>query len=167
MDIVPTLRMYRDTSKEFATKYMWWFFLIQQAPLPERMIGADPKFFLEQHFKMQNTTPGALTEEALNQYIRCFCTPEAIHASCEDYRAAAEIDLEMDEGDEVAGRKVGCPVHVLWGTRGAIGKLWNVIDVWKQHASGIVSGRGLDAGHYLAEEQPEEVLHELLRFFED
>ena len=167
MDIVPTLRMYRDTTKEFATKYMWWFFLIQKTPLPERMIGADPQFFLEQHFEMQNGTPGAITAEAMKEYVRCFCTAEAIHASCEDYRAAAEIDLEMDEADQMAGRKVACPVHALWGTKGAIGKLWDVIEVWKEHANGTVSGKALDAGHYLAEEQPEEVLHELLSFFEN
>lgn len=165
MDIVPTLRMYQDTNKEFATKYMWWFFLIQKAPLPEHMIGADPQFFLEQHLKMQNGTPGALTQEAIKEYMRCFCTPEAIHASCEDYRAAAEIDLEMDKADIDVGHKVTCPVHVLWGAKGAIGKLWDVIDVWKQHATGPVSGKALDAGHYLAEEQPEQVLSELLRFF--
>jgi haloacetate dehalogenase len=70
MDIVPTLRMYQDTTKEFATRYMWWFFLIQNAPLPEHMIGADPQFFLEQHFKMQNGTPGALTKEAMSEYVR-------------------------------------------------------------------------------------------------
>src|SRR6267154_937522 len=96
MDIVPTLRMYRDTSKEFATKYMWWFFLIQKAPLPEHMIGADAAFFLEQHFELQSGTSGAPTDEALQEYKRCFCTPEAIQASCEDFRAAADIDLEMD-----------------------------------------------------------------------
>jgi haloacetate dehalogenase len=123
MDIVPTLRMYGDTNKEFATKYMWWFFLIQKAPLPEHMIEADPKFFLEEHFKMQNRTPGALTDEAMSEYARCFCVPEAIHAGCEDYRAAADIDLEMDETDERAGRKVTCPVHALWGAKGAIGDL--------------------------------------------
>ncbi|HET9284974.1 MAG TPA: alpha/beta hydrolase [Candidatus Angelobacter sp.] len=167
MDIVPTLRMYQDTNKEFATKYMWWFFLIQKTPLPEHMIGADPEFFLEQHFKMQNGTPGALTAEAMKEYVRCFCTPDAIHASCEDYRAAAGIDLDMDEADQKHGRKVSCPVHVLWGAKGAIGKLWDVIEVWKEHSTGVVSGKALNAGHYLAEEQPEEVLHELLRFFEN
>jgi haloacetate dehalogenase len=167
MDIVPTLRMYRDTSKAFATKYMWWFFLIQAAPLPEHMIGADPEFFLEQHLAMQNGTPGALTEEALRDYKRCFCIPEAIHASCEDYRAAAEIDLKMDEADEKAGRKVEAPVLTLWGSKGAIGKLWSVLDVWRQHANGTVEGRALDCGHYLAEEQPQEVLKEFLRFFND
>lgn len=167
MDIVPTLRMYRDTSMEFATKYMWWFFLIQKAPLPEHMIGADPEFFLDQHFEVQNGTPGALTAEALAEYTRCFRTPEAIHASCEDYRAAAEIDLEMDAADERAGRKVEAPVLALWGAKGVLGKLWNVLEVWRQHASAPVEGRALDSGHYLAEEQPEEVLQEYLRFFRD
>lgn len=117
MDIVPTLRMYRDTSKEFATRYMWWFFLIQDAPLPEHMIAADPRFFLDQHFKVQNKTPGSLTAEALQEYRRCFSTPEAIHAGCEDFRAAADIDLEMDVADEKAGHKVQAPVLALWGAR--------------------------------------------------
>src|SRR4029450_6140396 len=128
-DIAPTLRMYRDTSKEFATKYMWWFFLIQKAPLPEHMIGADAAFFLEKHFELQSGTSGALTDEALEEYNRCFCTPDAIHASCEDYRASADIDLEMDEEDEKAGRKVECPVLALWGEKGALGKLWDVLKV--------------------------------------
>lgn len=165
MDIAPTLRMYRDTSKEFATKYMWWFFLIQKAPLPEHMIGADAAFFLEQHFELQSGTSGALTDEALAEYNRCFCTSDAIHASCEDYRASADIDLEMDEEDEKAGRMVECPVLALWGEKGALGKLWDVLEVWRQYARAPVQGRALDSGHYLAEEQPEEVLQELLRFF--
>ncbi len=165
MDIVPTLRMYRDTSKEFATKYMWWFFLIQKAPLPEHMISADPEFFLRHHFATQNGTPGALTEAAVREYIRRFCTPEAIHASCEDYRAAAEIDLEMDEVDERACRKIQVPILLLWGAKGAIGKFWNVLDVWREYASGTVEGRALSAGHYLAEEQPDEVLNALFHFF--
>jgi pimeloyl-ACP methyl ester carboxylesterase len=97
---------------------------------------------------------------------RVFCNPESIHASCEDYRAAADIDLEMDAADELAGRKVECPLHVLGGKRGAIGKLWDVIEVWKQHANGVVSGEALDAGHYLAEEEPDQVLEQLLRFFQ-
>ena len=167
LEILPTLRMYRDTSKEFATKYMWWFFLIQKAPLPEHMIGADPNFFLDEHFEMQNGTPGALAAEALEEYRRCFCTPETIHATCEDFRAAAEIDLEVDEADEKAGHKIEAPVLALWGGKGAVGKLWNVLEVWSQHADAPARGRGLDSGHYLAEEQPEHVLKEFLRFFSD
>ncbi len=167
LDIVPTLRMYRDTSKEFATKYMWWFFLIQKAPLPEHMIGADPNFFLDEHFAVQNGTPGALTTEALEEYRRCFCTPETIHATCEDFRAAAEIDLEMDQADEKAGHKIEAPVLALWGAKGEVGKLWNVLKVWSEHANAPAQGRALDGGHYLAEEQPEEVLQEFLHFFSD
>ena len=106
MDIVPTLTMYRETSQEFATEYMWWFFLIQKEPLPEHMIGADSLFFLNMHFEIQNGTPCALTDDALAEYGRCFCRPEAIHASCEDYRASADIDLEMDEADKKAVGKL-------------------------------------------------------------
>ena len=144
---------------------MWWFFLIQDAPLPEHMVGADAAFFLEQHFKLLNGPPGALTHEALEQYYRCFSTPETIHATCEDYRASADIDLEMDEADENAGRKIECPVLALWGEKGVLDKLWNVLEVWKRHAHAPVEGRALNCGHYLAEEQPEEVLRELQRFF--
>jgi haloacetate dehalogenase len=165
MDIVPTLTAYRGTNQEFATRYMWWFFLIQKEPLPEHMIGLDPAFFLHTHFDLQNGTPGALTDEAMAEYRRCFCRPEAIHASCEDYRAASSIDLEMDEADENAGRKIEAPLLVLWGGKGAVGALWNVMDVWRRHAKGPVQGRPLQAGHYLAEEQPEEVLGEMQRFF--
>jgi haloacetate dehalogenase len=167
MDIIPTLTMYRDTSKEFATKYMWWFFLIQKEPLPEHMIGCDSEFFLDKHFEMQNGTPRAITPEAMAEYKRCFCQADAIHASCEDYRAAATIDLEMDEADETDGRKVEAPVLALWGAKGAIGNLWHVLDVWRRHAKSAVNGRALDSGHYLPEEQPEEVLTELKRFFDE
>ncbi len=167
MDIVPTLRMYRDTSKEFATKYVWWFFLIQEAPLPEHVIGADTEFYLDRQLKALNGTPGALTAEAVNEYKRCFCNPETIHATCEDFRAAAGIDLEMDEADERAGRKIEAPVLALWGAKNVIGKLWNVLEVWRQHANASVEGRVLNCGHFLAEERPEEVLQEFLRFFGD
>ena len=165
MDIVPTLRMYRDTSKEFATRYMWWFFLIQDEPLPEHLIGCDPEFFLEQQLKILNGTPGALTADAVREYERCFRLPEAIHATCEDWRAAADIDLEMDAADEKAGHKIEAPVLALWGTKGTIGQLWNVAEVWRQHANKPVEGLALDCGHLLAEEQPDAVLDELLRFF--
>jgi haloacetate dehalogenase len=165
LDIAPTLTMYRETNQEFATRYMWWFFLIQKEPLPEHMIGADSLFFLDTHFASQNGTPGALTDEALAEYRRCFCRPEAIHSICEDWRAAADIDLEMDAADEKAGRKIKAPLRVLWSGKGVIGELWNVLGVWRRHADGPVEGRPLNCGHYLAEEQPEEVLTEMLRFF--
>jgi haloacetate dehalogenase len=166
MDILPTLFMYRNTNQEFATTYMWWFFLIQKEPLPEHMIGTDPLFFLKIHFEMQNGTPGALTDDALAEYQRCFSRPEAIHAICEDWRAAADIDLEMDEAEEKADRKIEAPLLALWAGKGAVGGLWNVLDVWRRHANGPVQGRPLEgAGHYLAEERPQETLAEMQKFF--
>lgn len=167
MDILPTLRMYRDTSKAFATAYVWWFFLAQPEPLPERMIACDAEFFIDQQLARLNATPGALAHEAVREYKRCFIRPETIHAVCEDYRAAADIDLEMDADDENAGRRIRAPVLVLWGARGTIATLWNVVDVWREYADTPVEGRALDCGHFLAEEQPDEVLRELLRFFDE
>jgi haloacetate dehalogenase len=166
MDIVPTLRMYRDTSKAFATAYVWWFFLAQPEPLPEHMIGLDAEFFIDQQLAHLNGTPGALTDDAIREYKRCFTAPSAIHAICEDYRAAAGIDLEMDAADQLAGNRIEAPLLVLWGARNILRTLWNVLEVWREHARGSVEGRALDCGHFLAEECPDEVLTELLRFFD-
>ena len=84
MDIAPTLTMYRGTNQEFATKYMWWFFLIQAYPLPEHMIGLDPKFYLQNVFEALNKTPGAIGPDEMNEYMRAFSNDPAIHATCED-----------------------------------------------------------------------------------
>src|SRR5580704_1106378 len=105
MDIAPTLTMYQGTNQEFATKYMWWFFLIQSSPVPEHMIGLDPEFYLKEIIGGLNKTPGAIAPDVMNEYVRAFSNPDAIHASCEDFRAAANIDLEMDKADDKAGRK--------------------------------------------------------------
>ena len=163
MDIIPTLTMYRDTSKEFATKYMWWFFLIQKEPLPEHMIGCDPEFFLDKHFEMQNGTPGAITPEAMAEYKRCFCQADAIHASCEDYRAAATLISRWTKHDK-AGHKISAPLLALWGAKEVVGHLWDVLATWRAKATSV-SGKALDCGHLLPEEQPAEVLAELQQFF--
>jgi haloacetate dehalogenase len=118
MDFAPTLTMYRGTNQEFATKYMWWFFLIQAFPLPEHMIALDPEFYLQEIFNGLNKTPGAIGADEMNEYVRAFSNPFAIHATCEDFQAAADIDLEMDKADEEAGRKIKCPVHALWRAKG-------------------------------------------------
>ena len=164
MDIAPTLTMYQGTNQEFATKYMWWFFLIQAAPLPEHMIGLDPKFYLERIFAGLNKTPGAITQEEMSQYIRVFSDPTLIHATCEDFRAAADIDLEMDKADDAAGRKIQCPLHVLWGSKGTVGVLWDMLTTWRAKCSAPVTGTGLDCGHFLQEERPQEVLAQWRQF---
>jgi haloacetate dehalogenase len=165
LDIAPTLTMYQDTSKEFATRYVWWFFQIQPYPMPEHFIALDPVYYLRDHLFVQGKTPGAVTPEAMGEYQRCYCSQESIHAVCEDYRAGASIDLGMDRLDDADGRKIVCPVHALWGAKGTVGQLWNVIDTWKAKASGSVTGRALPCGHLLPEEQPDEVLSEFQSFF--
>ena len=165
MDIAPTLTMYRGTNQQFATRYMWWFFLIQAYPLPEHMIGLDPKFYLQRIFDGLNKTPGAIGSDEMNEYIRSFSNAATIHATCEDFRAAADIDLEMDQADDTAGRKIQCPIHVLWGAKGTVGVLWDILATWRGKCAARVTGRALNCGHFLQEESPKELIAELLQFF--
>ena len=165
MDIAPTLTMYRGTNQEFATKYVWWFFLIQPTPLPEHLIGLDPEFYLQQIFRSLDKTPGAIAPDTMNEYVRAFSNVAAIHASCEDFRAAANIDLEMDKADDEAGKKIECPLHVLWGAKGTVGSLWDVLAVWREKCATSVTGKALDCSHFLAEECPQDVLTELFQFY--
>jgi haloacetate dehalogenase len=162
LDIAPTATMYARTNKDFATRYFWWFFLIQPAPLPERLIDADPEFFLRQHIDGQNKVPGATEPEAFAEYLRCYRDPAMRHAVCEDYRAAATIDLEHDAAD--ADRRIGAPLLALWGARGTVGALYDVLQTWREKAL-HVQGRALDCGHTLQEELSDETAVELLRFF--
>lgn len=164
MDIAPTLTMYDDTNKEFATRYVWWFFQIQPFPMPEHVIGLDPEYYMKEHLAVQNKTPGAITPEAMAEYLRCYCCRGTIHAVCEDYRAAAGIGLEMDAADDNAGHKITAPLLALWGAKGVVGQLWNVLDTWRPKATSV-SGMALDCGHLLPEEQPQAVLDELKAFF--
>jgi haloacetate dehalogenase len=164
LDIAPTLTMYNASNKEFATRYFWWFFLIQPFPLPEHLIGLDPEFYLRAHLDHQNKTPGAVTPAALAEYARCYCNTPSIHAACEDYRAAASVGLEQDEADERAKKKVTAPVLALWGAKGTVGALYDVLATWRAKA-GDVRGRALDCGHSLPEERPDELVRELTEFF--
>ncbi len=165
LDIVPTRTIFRSTNQAIATGYYHWFYLAQKEPLPERMIGADPLFYLRQklgHWSGAKDT-GWAAPEALAEYERCFADPAVIHASCEDYRAAATVDLEHDEAD--LDRKIACPLLALWGEKGLMHANFDVLATWREKASGPVEGRPLPCGHYLPEEQPEATLDELVRFF--
>ncbi len=164
MDIAPTYHMFMNTDRHFATGYYHWFFLIQPDGLPERMIGADPAYYLKEKLKRWSAPGAKFSDRAVAEYVRCFSRPEAIHASCEDYRAAAGIDLEHDEKDR--GRKIECPLLVLWGAKGFVQRSYDVLGVWREYAR-TVEGRMLDCGHFLPEEQPEAVADALRRFFGD
>ena len=161
LDIAPTLTMYERTDMAFATAYYHWFFLIQPFDLPERLIGADPDFYLEHKNGAWSQVANCFTAEALAEYKRCFNNPETIHATCEDYRAAASIDLDHDRADHA--RKIACPLLVLWGAGGVVGRSYDVLSVWGERAVNV-QGRALPCGHYLAEEAPEETLAELRAF---
>ena len=161
LDIVPTRHVFETADKELAMAYYHWFFLSQPYDLPERLIGADPDYYLRKKLGGWGTGLDSFASEAYAEYERCFRDPRTIHASCEDYRAAATIDLEHDGADR--DRKVGCPLLALWGEQGVVERLYDVLGVWRGYAS-EVRGRALPCGHYLAEERPEETAEELVTF---
>jgi haloacetate dehalogenase len=163
LDIAPTLAMYEQTTEAFARAYWHWFFLILPAPVPEKMIGADPRFLLRAKMGAGSAGMKPFDAEAWAEYERCF-TPEMIHASCEDYRAAASIDLEHDRADRAAGVRVRAPLLALWGAHGVIERCFSPMDEWRRVAD-HVEGSALPAGHYLPEEVPELVSDALERFF--
>jgi haloacetate dehalogenase len=161
LDISPTLKMYQRTDKAFATAYYHWFFLIQRPPLPEMLLKNQvPKYILGRIGR----GPGGIKvfdKNALNQYVKAFKDPRCIHATCEDYRAAATIDLAHDRKD--LRKKLRMPVLVLWGKQGVIEAMFKPLSDWREVASDV-RGRALDCGHFLPEERPGEVLAELRRF---
>jgi haloacetate dehalogenase len=163
LDIAPTLAMYEQTTQAFARAYFHWFFLIQRAPLPETLIAADPEAWMR-HQMTRGTGLAPFLPDGWPEYVRAFRDPAAIHASCEDYRASAGIDLEHDAESLAAGRRIECPLLVLWGERGVIERLFAPLDEWGKWAADV-RGRALPCGHYLPEEEPELVSRELLAFF--
>ena len=166
IDIVPTLDMYQRVDMTSAIGYYHWFFLIQPAPLPERMIGGDPAFYLRWTLGGWGSKGlGHIELEALAEYERCFCRADAIHATCEDYRAGASIDLEHDRASRAAGEKIGCDLLLLWGTRGLVGRRFDPMALWKAQASGRVEGFAMESGHFIPEELPEETAGRLRDFF--
>ena len=162
LDIAPTREMYAGTSAEFARAYWHWFFLTQPEPLPEQMIGAESEEFwrLKCFNQARGKTP--FSPEALSEYLAAFANPDAIHASCEDYRAAASIDIDHDDADR--GRKLDMPVLALWAKQGAIETCFDALGLWRQRAE-RVDGEALDATHYMAEEIPEEIATRMSDFF--
>ena len=166
IDIAPTLDMYARTDMDFARAYYHWFHLIQLAPLPENMIGGDARGYL--HAKLGGWGAGGvghIEPEALAEYERCFCRPQAIHAACEDYRASAGIDLEHDRASRARGDKVACDTLVLWGQRGVVQRMFAPLELWQAQCSARVSGTAMPAGHFIPEELPHDTALALKNFF--
>jgi haloacetate dehalogenase len=162
LDIVPTRHVFETVGKDLATAYYHWFFFIQPYDLPETLIGADPSYYLRKKLGGWGTALETFAPGALAEYERCFGAA-TIHASCEDYRASASIDLVHDEADWAAGRKIECPLLTLWGGRGVMERIYDVEAVWREYANDV-RGKSLDTGHFLAEERPEETARELRSF---
>jgi haloacetate dehalogenase len=164
LDIVPTRTVFEATDRTIALGYFHWFFLAQPAPLPERLIGADPDLWLETLLARWSGTRdlGPFAGPALEAYRAAFRDPATIHASCEDYRAAATIDLEHDMAD--AGKRIACPLLVLWGEKGLMQRRFDVLASWREKASGPLEGGALPCGHFLPEEAPEATTAALARF---
>src|ERR1700686_1110097 len=165
LDIIPQHHVLNNMTREWG-KFSWpWLFMIQPFDLPERLMGADPDYFIS---KKLAKTPQGLSffgKDALAEYMRCFRNPATIHAMCEDYRATFGIDLAMDTQDFAAGRRIECPVLLLWGATGAVGRIHKPAEIWKDYAADIRGAAALPCGHYLSEEAPEETYRELHGFF--
>jgi haloacetate dehalogenase len=167
MDIIPQHHLFNNISKAWATYAYHWFFMIQPEPMPETLMSADPDFYITRKLAK---TPAGLSffgTEALEEYKRCFRDPATVHAMCEDYRATAGIDLDMDTEDVAAGRRIVCPALILWGATGSVGRHFKPAEIWKDYAGDIRGAKALACGHYLSEEAPDETYRELRAFFLD
>jgi haloacetate dehalogenase len=160
LDIVPTFEAFSRADMEFGLAYWHWFFLAQPHDLPERLLASAPEKAL---FRGGSE---AIAPEAMEEYVRCLRDPEAIRATCEDYRAAATLDYEHDEADRQAGRRMACPLLALWGRKGFLEGHYDVLDVWRGWAE-EVDGRALECGHYIPEEAPEETYAALHAFLKE
>jgi len=163
LDIAPTLAMYEGTTEAFARGYWHWFFLIQPAPRPERLIEADPVAYLREGMGSKGDF---FDKRAWVEYERCLLRPGSAAAVCADYRAGAGIDLDHDRADRAAGRRVSQPLRVLWGAQGIVGTCFEPLALWRAAADNV-AGRAVDSGHYIAEEAPELVLTEAQAFFNE
>jgi haloacetate dehalogenase len=165
LDIAPTLAMYEQTTEAFARAYWHWFFLIQPAPLPERLIEADPAAYLRDVMGRRSAGLAPFDPRALAEYARCLALPGAAHGVCEDYRAAAGIDLEHDRADRDAGRRLRVPLLALWGEQGVVHRCFRPLDEWRRVAESV-EGEALPCGHYIAEEAPDALLARVLPFLD-
>jgi len=165
LDISPTLRMFERTDMEFARAYYHWFLMLQPPPLPEQMLAGMVPFNVLGRIGRDEPDLSKFDEVAVREYVRCFADPAAIHASCEDYRAAGTIDLEHDRADRDAGRKLTMPMMALWGAQGVVGNMFDCLADW-QAVSHNAIGRALPCGHFVPEEAPQETLAEIERFLQ-
>jgi haloacetate dehalogenase len=164
LDIIPTLEQFERLNRTTARAAYHWYFLAQPAPFPEKLIGMDPDYFLMHTLESWCATSGAFTAEALAAYREAFRDPAVIHATCEDYRAGISCDCDFDEADRKTGRKIAAPMAAMWGAKGRPNRGMGLLEVWKKWATDV-RGDPLDCGHFIPEEQPDQLAEILVRFF--
>jgi haloacetate dehalogenase len=166
MDMLPQHHLLNNVTRQWG-KFSWhWFFMVQDFPTPEKMMGADPEFFIRRKLSKTDKGTAFFGPEALADYIRCIKNPATIHAMCEDYRATFGIDLDMDTADFEAGRRVETPSLILWGEKGGVGRNHDAAQIWSRYATNIVKTATVPSGHYLQEECPDETYEVLRHFFQ-
>jgi haloacetate dehalogenase len=165
MDIIPTLEHFERADMRMALGYYHWFWFAQPHPFPENVISAAPDAWWRAHTSREPKPPDFFDQDALADYMSAVHNPEMIRGMCEDYRAAATIDLEHDRASRAEGRKVQCPMLVLWGRKAKIEAWYDALAIWRRYCAAEVAGGSVDSGHYLAEEAPGEVLAQLEAFF--
>ena len=165
VDIIPTHHLLNHVSRAWGLFSWHWFFMAQPADLPERLMLADPEFYLRRKLSKGPAGMKFFAPEALAEYLRCFKNPATVRGMCEDYRATFGVDLGMDSADVAAGRRIDCPVLLLWGETGGVGRNHQPLAVWRDYASNIVGAEALPSGHYVPEECPAETAAALRAFF--
>ncbi len=164
IDIVPTHYALTHITREWALNSYHWFFMAQPYDIPEKLLEGKERYYIDRKLTKMGIGKGGFTPETLAEYARC-CTPENLHAVCEDYRAGATVDFEMDKADFEAGRKIGSPTLVIWGEKSHTEKMFNPREAWPPYAANIVKFCPLPCGHYPAEQAPDVLCDELLIFF--
>jgi haloacetate dehalogenase len=164
MDIIPTVEHFERADMAFALGYYHWFWFAQPHPFPEELINAAPETWFRAHTSRESKPAGFFRDEALADYLAAARSPDTIAGMCEDYRAAATLDMMHDRISRADGHRVQCPMLVLWGAKGRIGGWYDPMKIWRDYCDAEVTGGAVDSGHDLAEETPGEVLTHLRRF---
>lgn len=162
-DVIPTHHVLTHITREWALNSYHWFFMAQPYDIPEKLFEGKERYYIDKKLTAMGIGKGGFTEETLAEYRRC-CTAENLHAVCEDYRAGATLDFDMDKADFEAGRKVQCPAIIFWGEKSHTEKMFDARVAWPQYAANIYKLCLLPCGHYPAEQVPDQVYSELAAF---